>query len=142
MHPFLNRHRQSLNNCDSILAHSLLGSAAGLLYLRSIPHITLQQLQRRVPQDPENQLPPRTHVNLTEDKHAAGAPATLATCELEPLLAGLGEVLRENETADLAAANIRRWTFAPAPMQATRRQTMNINTYSRARGLLLLRTQP
>ena len=148
----------------------------GLFHQRSAHQTVLRQLERRVPDDPINQLLHRTDVNSSMDTRVVRVPTRLQPGDLEPLLefkptwclveregsdlylvrgADLLDWLasREEKPADdietpgeraadaepeagdatdnedglvdLTEADIRRWTLAPVPMQATLRQAMD-----------------
>jgi CIC family chloride channel protein len=121
------------------------------LFMQGSAHQTvLRQLQRVEPGDPLNQLLHRTDVNSTMDTRVVRVPVSLHRDDLEPLLEFIptwclvereGEDLylvrgnelldwlaqnpQEGDTTDLTEADIRRWTIAAVPMQATLRQAMD-----------------
>ena len=123
----------------------------GIFHQRSAHQTVLRQLQRLVPDDPLNQLLHRTDVNSTMDTRVVRVPTALHPDDLEPLLEStptwclveregedlylvLGKELLDwlsqqevtNEAmADLTESDIRRWTIAPVPTQATLRQAMD-----------------
>jgi hypothetical protein len=110
----------------------------------------LQQLQRRVPDDPLSKMLHRTDVTSIMDQRAVKVPSLLEPDDLEPLLeftptwcivARDGEDLylvsgseliswlqeRDISTGatDVTEADIRRWTLATVPVQATLRQALD-----------------
>jgi hypothetical protein len=123
----------------------------GIFHQRSAHLTVLRQLRRVAPSDPLNQLLHRTDVTATMDVRVVRVPIILHASDLEPLLeftptwclveregqdlylvqgAELLEWLREaltteDDAADLATAQIRRWTIAPVPIQASLRQAMD-----------------
>jgi CIC family chloride channel protein len=123
----------------------------GIFHQRSAHQTVLRQLQRLVPGDPLNQLLHRTNVSSTMDTRVVRVPITLQADGLEPLLefkptwclveregedlylvqgAALLDWLAQqdnanNEAVDLGESDIRRWTIAPVPVQATLRQAMD-----------------
>jgi hypothetical protein len=117
---------------------------------RSAHQSVLRQLQRTVPDDPLSQLLHRTDVTSIMDVRVVRVPTVLAPEDLEPLLEFTPEwclVSREgedlylvqgkelldwlakreepDEPADLTEADIRRWTSASVPLQATLRQVVD-----------------
>jgi CIC family chloride channel protein len=103
-----------------------------------------------VPDDPLNQLLHRTDVNSTMDTRVVRVPVMLQVEDLEPLLEftptwclverdgddlylvkgaelldWLSRASIEEEAIDITEADIRRWTIAIVPMQATLRQAMD-----------------
>jgi chloride channel protein, CIC family len=123
----------------------------GIFHQRSAHQALLRQLRRATPDDPLNQLLHRTDVSSTMDVRVVRVPVLLQPQDLEPLLeftptwclvcrgdqdlylvqgSELLEWLAENapteEAADLTEAQIRRWTIATVPVQATLRQAMDI----------------
>jgi hypothetical protein len=128
----------------------------GIFRQRSAHQTVLRQMQRVVPDDPLTRLLHRTDVTSTMDVRAVRVPTTLKADDLEPLLEftptwcvvsrededlyavqgkdlleWLPERIDEEKPADLTEADIRRWTIAPVPVQATLRQaldTMRANT--------------
>ena len=128
----------------------------GVFRQRSAHQTVLRQMQRSVPDDPLTRLLHRTDVTSTMDVRAVRVPATLEAADLEPLLEftptwcvvsregedlyavqgkelleWLSEKIDEETSVDLTEADIRRWTIAPVPVQATLRQaldTMRANT--------------
>lgn len=121
----------------------------GVFSQRSLHQTVLQQLQRSIPHDPLNQLLHRTHVAAIMDSRVVRAPSTLQPKDRVPLLEFTptwclitrededlylvhGKELLEwlqpsdpDEAIDLTEADIRRWTIAPAPIQASVRQAMD-----------------
>lgn len=127
----------------------------GIYHQRSAHQTVLRQLQRLLPDDPLNQLLHRTDVNSTMDTRVVRVPIALQASDLEPLLEFtptwclvgregedlylvqgrelldwlsqqlVGEGDDEDAETDLTEADIRRWTIAPVPMQATLRQAMD-----------------
>ena len=124
----------------------------GIFHQRSAHQTVLRQLQRLVPHDPLSQLLHRTDVNSAMDTRVVRVPLALQPDDLEPLLefvptwclvardgedlylvrgSELLEWLAQNPAedaalpVDLTEADIRRWTIAPVPMQATLRQAMD-----------------
>jgi H+/Cl- antiporter ClcA len=123
----------------------------GLFHQRSAQQTVLRQLQRLVPDDPLNQLLHRTDVNSTMDTRVVRVPVALQADDLEPLLEFTPtwclvqreaedlylvqgrelldwlsqQPMGEDAATDLTEADIRRWTIAPVPMQATLRQAMD-----------------
>lgn len=125
-------------------------TSTGLFGMRSAHQTLLRQLQRIVPHDPLNQLLHRTNVYSTMDTRVVRVPLLLAQEDLEPLLefkpvwclverdgddlylvdgSALLEWLKQapfaDNTVDLTAAGIRRWTTSAVPIQATLRQAMD-----------------
>lgn len=123
---------------------------AGLFQQRSAQQTVLRQLQRLVPSDPLNQLLHRTDVSSTMDTRVVRVPAVLQEDDMEPLLEFSPTwclIQREGEDlylvqgaellqwlaartdpespAELTDADIRRWTIAAVPVQATLRQAMD-----------------
>lgn len=122
----------------------------GVFHQRSAHLTVLRQLQRMVPDDPLNQLLHRTHVATNMDVRVVRVPIRLQSADLEPLLEDtpawclvergsedlylvkgdellrwLSENLFEGGEVDLSDADIRRWTIAAVPVQATLRQAMD-----------------
>jgi hypothetical protein len=118
---------------------------------RSAHQTVLRQLQRTVPEDPLNNLLHRTDVSSGMDTRVMRVPTALSPEDLEPLLEftptwclleregedlylvqghELLEWLKEQTPLedgiiDLTDADIRRWSMAPVPVQATLRQAMD-----------------
>ena len=118
---------------------------------RSAHQTVLSQLQRVVPEDPLNQLLHRTDVSSAMDTRVVRVPTLLQAQDHEPLLeftptwclmeregedlylvqgsellAWLAEQpLDDDNATDLTTADIRRWTMAAVPLQATLRQAMD-----------------
>ncbi len=132
----------------AIVAATLTNS--GLFNQRSAHQTVLQQLKRRVPQDPLTQLLHRSNVNATMDTRVVRVPATLSAADIEPLLESrptwclveregddlylvdgeellqwLDEALAASDEADLTGAGIRRRSITPVPLQATLRQALD-----------------
>jgi len=122
----------------------------GLFRQTSAHETVLRQLQRRVTDDPINQLLHRTHIASTMEISVLPVPAELPPeqrlpdppprwCLVQrdgrPLYmvqgAELGNWLEhaiageEQDHTDLTKADIRRWTVAPIPIQATLRQALD-----------------
>ena len=122
----------------------------GIFHQRSAHRTVLWQLQRVVPDDPLNQLLHRTDVNSTMDTRVVRVPVILQPADLEPLLEftpswclverdgedlylvrgselldWLKRIELEESETDVTEADIRRWTIAAVPMQATLRQAMD-----------------
>lgn len=128
----------------------------GLLRQQSAHQTVLRQLQRYVPSNPLDRLLHSTDVNSTMDTRVVRVPSTLTAIDLEPLmefkptwcLVGrddedlylvAGDALLEwllqaeiGETGiDVTESDIRRFTVAEVPLQATLKQaldTMRNNT--------------
>jgi CIC family chloride channel protein len=123
----------------------------GVFHQSSSHRALLRQLRRAAPDDPLNQLLHRTDVTSTMDVRVVRVPVLLEPEDLEPLLeftptwclvsrgaddlylvegsellAWLAENADPQQTADITEAQIRRWTIAPVPVQATLRQAMDI----------------
>ncbi len=117
---------------------------------RSAHQSVLAQMSRKIPEDPLNRLLHRTDVNATMDSNAVRVPVILTEADLETLLeyrpawclvqrdsedlylVGGSELitwlelaLAEAEDADVTESDIRRWSSAPVPTQATLRQAMD-----------------
>jgi H+/Cl- antiporter ClcA len=118
---------------------------------RSAHQTVLRQLQRAVPEDPVNNLLHHTDVSSGMDTRVVRVPTALQPQDLEPLLEFTptwcllereGEDLYlvqghklldwlkeqtpdEEGIIDLTGADIRRWSMAPVPVQATLRQAMD-----------------
>ncbi|MEE4145046.1 MAG: chloride channel protein [Halieaceae bacterium] len=132
----------------AIVAATLTNSS--IFHQRSAYTMVLRQLQRVVPNDPLTQLLHSTDVAATMDGRVVRVPIVLDEEDLQPLLeftptwclveregedlylvrgdellAWLRPALAESDSADLADANIRRWTIAPVPLQASLRQAMD-----------------
>jgi H+/Cl- antiporter ClcA len=142
-------------------------TSTGLFRQRSAHQTILHQLRRLVPQDPLNQFLHRTNVNSTMDTRVVRVPAVFSETDLEPLLEftpiwclverkgedlylvngrELLEWLRqtplETQAADLTEAEIRRWSIAPAPIQATLRQAMDIMHTNTAEAVCIYERSP
>lgn len=123
----------------------------GLFRQNSAHRTLLRQLRRAAPEDPLNQLLHRTDVTSTMDVRVVRIPVVLQPEDLEPLLeftpawclvsrgdedlylveggellAWLAENADPDQAADITETQIRRWTIAPVPVQATLRQAMDI----------------
>ncbi|GAB3281810.1 chloride channel protein [Parahaliea aestuarii] len=132
----------------AIIAANLINN--GLFHHRAAHQVVLRQLLRVVPDDPLNQLLHRTDVtsnmevsvvkvsvNLDPARRPMLLNATPAWClvtrdgeDLFLLRGGeLAEKLREigetEETLNLSDLDLRRWSIAPVPVQATLRQAMD-----------------
>lgn len=117
---------------------------------RSAHQTVLRQLRRLVPSDPLTQLLHRTAVTSTMDSRAVRVPALLTDSDREPLLEfkptwclleregqdlylvrgedllnWLSQQTAEQESVDLTGADIRRWSVAAVPLQATLRQALD-----------------
>ncbi len=121
----------------------------GVFRQRALHQTLLRQLQRTVPDDPLNQLLHRTHVGSIMDTRVVRVPALLTdedrvpllefkptwclvTRESEDLYLVNGEALLEwlngsadAEIIDITDADIRRWTIAEVPLQASLRQALD-----------------
>jgi hypothetical protein len=122
----------------------------GIFGQPSAHRLVLGQLQRRVPDDPLSKMLHRTDVTSIMDQRAVKVPCLLGPDDLEPLLeftptwclvardgedlylvrgSDLLSWLRDRESVepstDLTDADIRRWTIAAVPVQATLRQAMD-----------------
>ncbi|MEM1113412.1 MAG: chloride channel protein [Pseudomonadota bacterium] len=122
----------------------------GIFRQRSAHQTALRQLQRMLPDDPLNQLLHRTDVTTRMDASVSRIHALLPKASAEPLLMAapawclvsregedlylvqggeLSDWLRaraQEEEADLTQADIRRWSVANVPVQATLRQALDI----------------
>jgi H+/Cl- antiporter ClcA len=125
----------------------------GVFRQRSAHQTVLRQLQRSVPHDPLNQLLHRTHVTSSMEVSVSRVPCMLDPKNAQPLIIAapawciiqrdsddlymvrgqdLAQWLSERAQSDdndadtdLTAADIRRWTVAGIPVQATLRQAMD-----------------
>lgn len=123
----------------------------GLLRQQSAHQSVLRQLQRQVSDNPLDRLLHRTDVNSTMDTRVVRAPCTLTETDLEPLVefkptwcliareqedlylvdgAALLAWLLESEIdeeagIDVTEADIRRFTIAEVPLEATLRQALD-----------------
>lgn len=122
----------------------------GLLRQQSAHRTVLAQQQRQVPDNPIDRLLHRTDVNSTMDTRVVRVPCTFTQSDLEPLVefkpiwclvsrdeedlylldgASLLEWLLAQEIAedgtDITEADIRRYTVAEVPMEATLRQALD-----------------
>jgi H+/Cl- antiporter ClcA len=124
-------------------------TSTGAFRQRSIHQTVLRQLRRSVPDDPLNQLLHRTHVTSIMDTRIVKVPTTLEIEDREPLIEftptwclvargsedlylvqgkELLDWLQQSEAegaVELTEADIRRWTLASVPMQASLRQAMD-----------------
>lgn len=124
-------------------------TSTGLFRQQSIHQTVLKQLRRAVPDDPLNQLLHRTHVTAIMDNRAVRVPAIVGADDRQPLLefspawclvsrdgddlylvqgAELLTWLRQRENqaeVDITDADIRRWTTASVPVQASLRQALD-----------------
>ena len=133
----------------AIIVATLTNTA--LFRQRSAHQTVLWQMQRVVPEDPLNQLLHRTDVSSAMDTRVVRVPTLLQAQDHEPLLEFTptwclmeregedlylvqgSELLEwlatqpvDNDNAtDLTTADIRRWTMAAVPLQATLRQAMD-----------------
>jgi H+/Cl- antiporter ClcA len=132
----------------AIVAATLINT--GIFHQRSAHRTVLGQLQRQIPNDPLNQLLHRTHVTSNMDIRVVRVPMLLQAEDLDPLLEHtpawclvergsedlylvkgeellqwLSSSLMDGGKADLSQADIRRWTIAPVPVQATLRQALD-----------------
>lgn len=124
---------------------------SGILRQHSAHQSVLRQLQRQVSDNPLDRLLHRTDVNSTMDTRVVRVPCTLTTADLEPLVefkpawcliareeedlylvdgAPLLEWLLDadidsEEGIDVTEADIRRFTIADVPLQATLRQALD-----------------
>jgi chloride channel protein, CIC family len=132
----------------AIVAATLTNS--GLFKQRSAHQTVLHQLRRIVPDDPLNQLLHRSNVTTTMDSRVVRVPVNLdqegyevllgaapTWCVLEresedlylvqasELIEWLRASLAETEEVDITEADIRRWTIASVPSQATLKQAVD-----------------
>lgn len=131
----------------AIIAANLTNN--GVFRQRSAHHTVLRQLQRLLPDDPLNQLLHRTDVTSNMEVSVIKIPMVLEASSLPTLLNAtpawclvtregedlfllrgkdLAEWLRENATegqTNLSDADLRRWSIATVPVQATLRQAMD-----------------
>lgn len=131
----------------AIVASTL--TCTGLFRQRSLHQTILRQMQRAVPDDPLNNLLHRTHAGTIMDSRVVRVPSTLEEPDLEPLLefsptwclvtregedlylvrgSDLMDWLNERGTplpAEITDADIRRWTTARLPVQASLRQALD-----------------
>lgn len=123
---------------------------SGLLHQQSAHQTVLKQLQRRVPNNPIDRLLHSTDVSSTMDTRVVRVPSKLLAPDLEPLLefkptwclvareeddlylvdgAQLLEWLLattiDEHGIDVTKADIRRFTIAEVPLQATLRQALD-----------------
>ncbi|MFK7976765.1 MAG: chloride channel protein [Halioglobus sp.] len=124
---------------------------SGVLRQPSAHQSALRQLQRQVSDNPLNRLLHRTDVNSTMDTRIVRAPCTITTADMEPLIefkptwcliardevdlylvdgSQLLEWLlatepNEAESVDVTDADIRRFTIAEVPLEATLRQALD-----------------
>lgn len=117
---------------------------------RSAHQTALRDLQRAVPDDALSKMLHRTDVTSIMDPRAVRVPASFQPEHLEPLLeytphwcvvareerdlylvdgaellSWLGKRTDPEQDTDLTEADIRRWTLAPVPVQATLYQAMD-----------------
>lgn len=121
----------------------------GVFRQRALHQALLRQLQRTMPDDPLNQLLHRTHVGSIMDSRVVRVPTSLDAEDREPLLEfkpawclvtregedlylvqgdALLDWLADKDTSnpiDITDADIRRWTMAEVPLQASLRQTLD-----------------
>jgi len=145
------------------LTHTLNVSVAAMLAIvaatltntgifgQASAHLTvLKQLNRRVPNDPLNQLLHRTNVNSNMDTRVVRVPVIISGDDLEPLLEfkpawcvatregedlylvsgselldWLAEMPLDESDADITDAAIRRWAIAGASLQATLKEVVD-----------------
>ena len=124
-------------------------TCTGIFRQRSVHQSVLRQLQRVVPDDPLNQLLHRTHAASVMDSRVVRVPALLTAEDREPLLEFSPTwclVTREGEdlylvqgsdllgwlgsntdqaSVDITDADIRRWTVAHVPIQASLRHALD-----------------
>jgi CBS-domain-containing membrane protein len=123
---------------------------SGLFKQRSAHQTVLARFQGYIPDDPLNQLLHSSHVTATMDTRAVRAPAELddegyhILLESQPEWCVIGReaedlyLVKGNElldwlkaatesapSYDLTAADIRRWTIAAVPQQASLRQALD-----------------
>lgn len=127
-------------------------TSTGIFRQRALHQTVLRQLQRAVPADPLNQLLHRTDVTSIMDSRVVRVPAMLTqedrvplmefepswclvTRDVEDLYLVRGSELlqwlqqtQESDQTDITEADIRRWTIAGVPVQATLRQAMDTIT--------------
>ena len=126
-------------------------TCSGALRTRSAHQTALRELQRVVPDDPLSKLLHSTDVSSIMDQRAVRVPTPLEATDLEPLLEFTPEwclVTRQGEDlylvrgsellewlsqqaideagVDLTTADIRRWTLAAVPVQASLYQAVDI----------------
>ncbi|PLW68244.1 chloride channel protein [Pseudohalioglobus lutimaris] len=121
----------------------------GIFHQRALHQALLRQFERSVPDDPLNQLLHRTHVGSIMDTRVVRVPAILTDDDRVPLLEFKpawclvtregqdlylvqGETLLEwlaesvaSPATDITDADIRRWTIAEVPLQASLRQALD-----------------
>ena len=132
----------------AIVAASLTNT--GVFNQRSAHRTALARLQRSVPDDPVSKMLHSTDVSSIMDQRAVKVPTLLQPEDLEPLLeftptwcivardeedlylvqgsellAWLAQRDNPAEMTDLTEADIRRWTTATVPLQATLRQAID-----------------
>ena len=132
----------------AIVAATLTNS--GLFRQLSAHQTVLRQLQRSIPDDPLNQLLHRSDITRTMDSRVVRVPYVLVPEGMDTLLesaptwcvieregddlylvqgSDLIDWLRDRVIdeggIDLTAADVRRWTIAAVPVQATLRQAMD-----------------
>jgi H+/Cl- antiporter ClcA len=124
-------------------------TCTGIFRQRSVHQSVLRQLQRVVPDDPLNQLLHRTHAASVMDSRVVRVPALLTVEDREPLLefsptwclvTREGEDLylvqgsdllgwlgnkAEEASVDITDADIRRWSVAQVPIQASLRHALD-----------------
>ncbi len=125
-------------------------TTTGIFRQSSVHQSVLSQLQRRTPNDPLSKMLHRIDVTSIMDQRTVRVPCDFSPEDLEPLLEFTPAwciVAREAEdlylvsgsdllawlqareaggqATDLTEADIRRWTLAEVPVQATLRQAMD-----------------
>lgn len=141
-------------------------TCTGIFRQRSVHQSVLRQLQRVVPDDPLNQLLHRTQAESVMDSRVVRVPALLSEEDREPLLefsptwclvtregedlylvqgADLLAWLAANsgaESVDITDADIRRWTVAAVPIQASLRHALDsINRHTAEAACIYSRSQ-
>jgi len=142
-------------------------TTSGVFRQRSAHQSVLHQLKRQVPDDPVSQLLHRSNVQSSMDTRVVRVPAILdrdgrlplletppAWCLVQregedlylvdgpELLAWLDGRPAEEPAADLTTADIRRWTIAAVPMQATLRQATDAMREATAEAVIVYEHSP
>ncbi|TXS89017.1 chloride channel protein [Parahaliea maris] len=132
----------------AIIAANLINN--GLFHHRAAHQVVMRQMRRVVPDDPVNQLLHRTDVTSNMEVSVVKVSVNLEPARMPTLLnatptwclvtrdgedlfllrgAELAERLRElgdvQEPVNLSDVDLRRWSIAPVPVQATLRQAMD-----------------